>query len=79
MLLGVEKIKSCIAALVNPEAFHSAFPRHDVNADSIRQIKHRIVSFRVVQEAAGIASLPKRSIGDPVTKKNDSARRIVLP
>ncbi len=52
MLLGVEKIESRIAALVDPEALHSAFDRHDVDADAISQIEHRIVSVPIVQQAA---------------------------
>lgn len=53
------KIESRIAAFLNPKAFHSAFPRHDVDANSIGQIKHRIVSVHVIQQAAGITFRPE--------------------
>ena len=39
-------------APTDPEALHSAFPRHDVDADAIGQVEHRIVSVPIVQQAA---------------------------
>jgi MFS transporter, DHA1 family, inner membrane transport protein len=63
----------------NSEARHSAFPRHDVDADAIGQIEHRLVSVPIVEQAAGVAIWSNRSIGDAVAEKNDGARRVVLP
>ncbi len=77
-LLRVEKVESRIAPL-DPEHSNSVLPLHDVDADSIGQIEHHIVSVRIVQQAARVAFRPKGTIRDAVTEKNDSARRIVLP